>query len=499
MKSSSRLPAIAHVGLLLLSVSCSSRSSQSISAKTSTAESPKAAPVLAAPGTVDAGSPPIDAADERAVRAAVAKTARAIERVLCAEAPCCVTGLDEMGADHKGQELFVAELDGKGECLAPHRRAAAGAETPDKDGDNVDQPCKPAQFHLVARKGGRVRDVAWLAESCNIPADFPEAGDSIEVDREKKLVSRSSGGGAAIWWGASVTVGLDPLRLVRIQKDTFDRTDHDNTTDESWDWDAFAGTSQWGALDCKAMARTGTEGRRADAEAPAKDEQQNPARLDIHAVRIPSVDLPAAFLAGAWRTVSLGACSASFDYSIYGAGDSDDQADIRARAVVGGNTLFVEVWDDRFVGPGKNWVKDDHLELWLGHVDLNDQSCDTEKPQIAQWGIRVADGAVFSAFASPKPLVGVERVLAKHGARFKIPLPADGGDRMTVVYSNGDGRRQTHVIATSELHFGDPATLGETFVVEATHAVCVVKGGALETKRVPLKPSTSAALMDGWL
>jgi hypothetical protein len=40
------------------------------------------------------------------------QTARAIDRALCPDAPCCVTELQEAGRDRKGQDLFVVALSG---------------------------------------------------------------------------------------------------------------------------------------------------------------------------------------------------------------------------------------------------------------------------------------------------------------------------------------------------------------------------------------------------
>jgi hypothetical protein len=77
-------------------------------------------------------------------------------------------------------------------------------------------------------------------------------------------------------------------------------------------------------------------------------------------------------------------------------------------------------------------------------------------------------------------------VIAGHTARFKIPLSKRRRARLTVVYGDSDdGRRQQSLIGTSELRFGDPATLGERY----TSAACVVTKGALQPKREPAEPS----------
>jgi hypothetical protein len=262
-----------------------------------------------------------------------------------------------------------------------------------------------------------------------------------------------------------------------------------HSDDDGWDREAFAGTTSWTAVDCKAKARPAA----GDAVAPDGGSGKEPANT-IAGVWIPSVDLPADFVAQGWRTTRLGACSAFVDgtgehgYTLHG-----EAGDATLRAVIGGNLLFVELSDDRFVGPGRNWVTDDHLELWVGNSNPSERVCGKDDGEwSAQWGIRVADGAVFPAHGAPQPLAGVERVVAGHTARFKIPLPANG-TRLTVVYSDSDdGHRQKSLIGTSELRFGDPATLGERYNTEQS---CIVKGGTLAPKPAdPLKPSLTEAV-----
>jgi hypothetical protein len=82
-------------------------------------------------------------------------------------------------------------------------------------------------------------------------------------------------------------------------------------------------------------------------------------------------------------------------------------------------------------------------------------------------------------------------VIAGHTARFKIPLSKRRRARLTVVYGDSDdGRRQQSLIGTSELRFGDPATLGESF---PTNLACASQGGALQPSPVPLAQSLTEA------
>jgi uncharacterized protein YndB with AHSA1/START domain len=486
------------------------------------ASPPKTAPVHAPLGEPEEDAPwPVSAEAEE--QAAVAANARAIDRALCPETRCCVTELMEAGRDRKGADLFVVGLHGDGPCVAPPppsppspfgsgnldrspapgrkakiRAAAARARAAKAENEeNSEGPhdCTPMDFHLVARKGGRVRDVALLTHSCDTPADFPFAsGDTVAVDKEKKVVTQSGAGGMNLWGDFSLSVGLDPLRLVSASSNSFYRSNPNDTTARSWNWEIFAGTSQWSLMDCKKKEQQETDRRRRDAGARNDDEGEEP-MISIESVMIPEVTLPADFVANGWQTTGLGACSASLDHSIFG---DAGRSPASAKVVVSGATLFVEVTDDRFVGPGKNWVKDDHLELWMGTASDDSSSrcsADGDKGKMVQWGIRVADGEVFPAQGAPPPLTGVERVVNKRKARFKIPLPTIG-DRITVVYSNSDdGKRQWHLMATSQLRFGDSATLGATFSPECG---CVVKKGVLQPQCDPPTADNDKGVMEGW-
>jgi hypothetical protein len=396
---------------LLLLPSCGSRSASS---PTLDAGPPRRAPAAdaalhhAKQAEAKTDEPPPDGGspEDLAKRAEIAKTAKVLERALLGESGGCVTAIHQLGRDRKGQELLVVRLNGGEDCLAarPADGDEASNETKTEDEakteDGEERECAKADYHLVARKGRRVRDLALLASSCDMEADFPEPGDSVEVDVKSKTLTHSLSGGHTVIETTRVTVGLDPLRLVAIEESGYNRWTNGEDK-RSWDWDNFSGTSTWDTPDCKA-----TSARKRAAVPPdaGEDDDDEKSTSDV---LIPSVSAPADFVANGWRATRLGACSAAIGgtrYTIHGSPD----ADTGVRAVVANDTLFVEVSDDRFVGPGSNWVKDDHLELWLG-TDVPEGAKPCDGTGLVQWGIRVADGAIFSAHGSPKPLVGVER------------------------------------------------------------------------------------------
>jgi hypothetical protein len=164
--------------------------------------------------------------------------------------------------------------------------------------------------------------------------------------------------------------------------------------------------------------------------------------------------------------------------------------------------LFVEIWDDRWVGPEpgnsrERWLFDDHLELWLsGPVSYSSHCTEKRDGAPEQWAIRITDGQVFPAMGATQGRPAVERVLGADGvARLRIALPAGKvHENIALVYSDSDdGKRQKRLIATSQVKLGWAASLGVLQFISPDAASCVVSRGQLEPvlatpRRDPDKP-----------
>jgi hypothetical protein len=144
----------------------------------------------------------------------------------------------------------------------------------------------------------------------------------------------------------------------------------------------------------------------------------------------------------------------------------------------------VEIRDDHFVLAAKRPAFEDHLEVWTGRAEPRsiEMLCEAEpvgKPK--QWGVRVADGTVWSGSGSP----GVERLQAELGSRegsvrLRLRL-LDAAPFITFVYSDSDdGTSQKAPIATSSLAFARTRTFGETLRIDPKSATCRVRDGRLE-------------------
>jgi hypothetical protein len=317
--------------------------------------------------------------------------------------------------------------------------------------------------------------------------------DKISVDAKEHLFVHDQQGGSTRYpWSTTVTLGLDPFRLVAEEESSscFDEQATSQTS-WSWNWDDFSGTHAETIPDCYEQQRQQAE-QKPPPDAGADDSEESPAVLSVASLVFPRVALPADFVADGWRSTGLGRCAALVDGREHGFtihGDKGQATDTSMRVVLSKeNTLFIEISDDRWVGPGKHWIKDDHVELWLMPSDkpvAGKKGSNRPVPNPArQWGIRIADGAVFPAFGAPAPLIGVEVVRTRRTARVKIPLPEAGSEApgpLTVVYSDSDdGVRQKRLIATSQLEYGNADTLGEVRDIQPEEATCTVQRGSLQ-------------------
>jgi hypothetical protein len=279
------------------------------------------------------------------------------------------------------------------------------------------------------------------------------------------------------WVGTSgADLGLEPPALLRESHSYGNRIRMCPLEEETWSWEAFAGSTVWQGESC------------GDAEACDRHEY----------ALVPAVAADATFAESGWKDTALGACALDVDGSKghgFGTfGKTSGRADSFFRAVFVGDVLFVEIHDDVFTGPSANWVNEDHLEVWtVAEPASFMDGCpfgDEQASRPRQWGVGVVDGRVFSGSGKPADTLQVERVMVDaHTARVRVALPASGG--VTIVYSDSDdGKTQKSLLATSKLSFGDASTLGAVKKVNAARARCVVIGGKLEPRMTPAEPTT---------
>jgi hypothetical protein len=409
---------------------------------------------------------------------------RLVERALCRRTGCCVASLEDAGTDRKGRALVVARtvLDGT-DCLLPRPRARRLSKKRDTSTES-DDSCRVLAHDLVIIAEKKVSERYTLSSECENggPINYHRIDDQIEVDSKAHTFTHShSNAKGGLIWGSGLTIGLDPVRLI-------DWDQSGGGKDLEINWDLLRRRDSWSSPDEEARAQL-KAAPRPDAGEEEQDEEDDGPTIEWSTIAVPKLELPRAFTAGGWKTTGLGSCGVLIDgaqtgYTLHGEANAGD-ATLRVVAASDG-VLFVEVTDDLWTGPSRSWVKDDHLELWLARdPSRSDADPGKAKGTAVQWGIRIADGATFSAFGGPERLKGVEVVRQGPVARVKIPFPPAGDDEsFAVVYSDGDdGKTQERLIATSPLKRGDGGRLVGVWEVNPDDATCAIKAGALTVVR----------------
>jgi hypothetical protein len=469
-----------------------------VEAQAPSAKVARRAPPLPAPRAPDEDA---SVADESPLRV----VPPALRHSLCGKrAPCSILLVRGAGVDRKDRPMFVATVDlgrapaepddGPGPADGASDAAVdAGDDGGDTDDlpltstENEDVTSGPASFgapchryeHWLAVRAGAQWTAQLLVASCNDGYGASGVGeDRITVEDGGVTVGHS--GGSNWRWAETSGVGLDPLR-VRSEEWTGSFVFGDHVEHGTWSWELFRGRVEWSTPRCTASGDPPPDDPTADDASGARYTYDS----------IPQVALDPAFAAGGWKTTALGGCAAYVDSSgdhgfvTFGPPGAADDASMRVVASADG-TLYVEVRDDRWVGPTGNWVADDHVEIWTSSEDESYMDPCLPHPDATppvQWAVRIADGRVFAGSGHPDAAaLHVERARGSAAARLHITLP-DKAKAVTVVYSDGDdGAHQKRLIATSAVRFGVTETLGRLNAVKAGDATCAVRDGRLEPR-----------------
>ncbi|MDX9724241.1 MAG: hypothetical protein RBU37_26065 [Myxococcota bacterium] len=378
--------------------------------------------------------------------------------LLCKDVkPCQIQTIYDAGKSPDGNVLQVVEV-------GLHAQADGG-RSPLFEPLPSGEFCHTNQYWLVEHS--KVPKTKLLLELCNDGYGASGVGEDTITVTDNRLEHRQYGGSAQRW-STATTWQLVPLRIVSEEADSFFSWNPDLLSSRRWSWEQFQGSGSSSLPLCGA-----TEG----------EEQK---LVSFEFAYLPA--LPAWEWKESWKELGLGQCSLRVDSTGAGGfithGEAGEAADAAFSALlVGEDVLLVELRDDKWVSGSKNWLHDDHLELWMvpsGELPYAD--CHTPKTgQVYQWGIMM-DGTVHAAHGKPETSPTVEASVVKDGpVRLRIKLPS-AFDALTVVLSDGDdGKTQERLLASSRLVFGEAQSLGQVYRLgEGASKSCVLTEKTLE-------------------
>ena len=439
-----------------------------------------------------------------------ATAAARLNAAICRRPRCCVTRVMPAGIGADGTRYTVVRVDlhpGRRRCAPPQTGEQEDVVDPaaikaNEDGQDDEKTCERYRWDLVAEQGGKPRWRQPLEIDYWCTNSFGMGGglDEMSAHAAARTITYVRENGSAWRSAERVTLGVDPLRVVETSTRSWWGIGVDEGIVE-WSWRDFTG---WQSRSI-AFCRTGPgpdAGLPDEARDAATGERGEPVAASDEVI-IPMITLPPAFVKGGWATTALGACAALVDgkgrgFTIHGPARGDS-ADSDMRVVMSSDgVLFVEVTDDRLVPSAKSWVKADHLELWIRvGATVHGSDCFQPDPDVKamQWGIGLG-GEVYKGHGAPAAHPTVRVARSEGGARFRIVLPGNPTG-LTVVYSDSDdGTRQKRLIATSNLTFGRPWTIGSVTAIGRQRARCVADGAQLRPTVEPLQRTPGLLFRD---
>jgi hypothetical protein len=320
-----------------------------------------------------------------------------------------------------------------------------------------------------------------LLSLCNDGYGAAGVGEDTVTVKPNRLTHEQFGGSA--WrWVTRREFQLSPPQLLTTTSTSFHTSAPAQADETTWSWADF-------------------RGERVRQLAPCMDDGQPDLREEttprpVRSALIPRVSLPADYVEGGWKTASLGTCSATASWAIFGGKGTAEDAALKVVAHDKDNLLFLEITDDAWTANERKWIAGDHLEVWLASdVPSTLQDCAGKRgAEAAQWAIDVPSGTTRPGHGGRLGLPRAELVTDGKVVRMKLALAQGDWPALTLVYSDSDdGQKQERLIATSQFAFPQAATLGQLHPLAARAATCEVKEGAL-TGVVKTKAPAKGAL-----
>lgn len=350
---------------------------------------------------------------------------------------------------------------------------ALGGENPPADAEG--QQCRPYPENYWLKQVGRDGKAGYrqLFAFCNDGYGASGVGeDTVTVDPNRITLDRV--GGSAWRWEIGASYQLMPERPLLRREASYH---------------TLGGGCLETETDFRALRQRGWLNPPLVEEAPNEDATVGCDRESAAGrfIAIPQLERGSELAATLeQQSAGLGSCALALKATGDGEsgfvvhGDPDPQARTEVRLLAPtANTLLAQVRDPgRTPSVSGNWINDDRLELWLGPTLYGGWPSADRKKQLYQFGIRLADGAVFAGYGKPARLPAVRRWRRGDARLLLVDWSATGleTNSVAVVYGQGDGRRQGRMLAASNFKYGNPDTLGQLWILPAA---CALQDGVL--------------------
>lgn len=140
------------------------------------------------------------------------------------------------------------------------------------------------------------------------------------------------------------------------------------------------------------------------------------------------------------------------------------------------NIFIIEALKDKFINNGKNWIHNDHIEIWMSRkpedscYNKSSKKANSSIFELVQWGVNPVTGKVTPGFGEPKilPEVEIYKIMDKQaepGLRLKVTVPNYDSEKNAISFSlvEGDGKSQNSMVSSSDIQYGNAFTLGDVF------------------------------------
>lgn len=390
---------------------------------------------------------------------------------LCEQRELCdAIRVHTAGVDAQGNSLQVIHLCSDPKCptMTNFDSACFALECGQAD--------KQEYWLTVQNKTGMVRKQLLMTGHLVLEESDPGFRETLSIGDNKLTYHRSAGLMCRI--SSSITLRLSPLRIDQESSEESGGCGP-SRPQSNWNWEHFSGE---------------VSGHIGDSPE------------EYSFTPIPMVRMSSEFVEMGWKNSQLGTCALTLEnggagYVIYGSPIAADHPRLKM-ILISPKDLIVQIRDQKIISGSPKWLYDDHLELWLSHLQVKNEGPNYNSPHISsmgiisydtyeevesklyQWGVRISDGQVFPAYGNPPWSLKVDRVewadSPEGQVMMKITFPFELKAPITVSYSDGnDGEKVDEILSSSQLRFGDVSRLGGIKEISSNQGTCAVQEGLL--------------------